>query len=69
MKLGPREVEIGKLLLEACPNKEIGEKLNMKTGTVKAHFNRMYLRFGITDGVKRVKLAALLYRNYPEWRQ
>jgi len=25
-------------------------------------FNRLFLRFGITDGIKRVKLATLLYR-------
>jgi len=35
----------------------------MNRRTVKAYFNRLFLRFGISDGIKRVKLATLLYRN------
>ena len=31
--------------------------------SLKAHFNRLFLRFGITSGIKRVKLATLLYRR------
>jgi hypothetical protein len=33
----------------------------MARRTVKAHFNRMFMRYGIRDGIKRVKLATLLY--------
>jgi hypothetical protein len=37
--------------------------LKINRRTVKAHFNHLFLRFGISDGIKRVKLATLLYRS------
>src|SRR6266705_2584754 len=63
IRLGPREQQITELLLQGCDNSEIAGQLNMARRTVKAHFNRMFMRFGITGGVKRVKLATLLYRR------
>jgi DNA-binding NarL/FixJ family response regulator len=63
VRLSPRERQIVGLLLEGCDNNEIAKELNMAKRTVKAHFNRLFLRFGITDGIKRVKLAILLYRR------
>src|SRR6202044_3851931 len=63
VRLGPREREIVELLLQGCDNAEIAKQLKMARRTVKAHFNRLFLRFGITDGIKRVKLATLLYRR------
>jgi DNA-binding NarL/FixJ family response regulator len=62
-RLGPREKQIVELLLQGCDNAEIARQLNMARRTVKAHFNRLFLRFGITGGIKRVKLATLLYRR------
>jgi DNA-binding NarL/FixJ family response regulator len=50
-------------LLQGCGNAEISEVLKIKRRTVKAHFNRLFLRFGISDGIKRVKLATRLYRS------
>jgi DNA-binding NarL/FixJ family response regulator len=61
--LGPRESQIVELLLQGCVNAEIARELKMAPRTVKAHFNRLYLRFGISDGIKRVKLATLMYRS------
>ena len=61
--LGPRERQIVELLLGGCVNAEIARELKMAPRTVKAHFNKLYLRFGISDGIKRVKLATLLYRR------
>ena len=61
--LSPRQQEIADLLLEGCGNAEISQVLKINRGTVKAHFNRLFLRFGISDGIKRVKLATLLYRS------
>src|ERR1700758_5540903 len=61
--LGRREQQIVDLLLQGCDNGEISKQLNMARRTVKAHFNRLFLRFGITTGIKRVKLATLLYRR------
>jgi DNA-binding NarL/FixJ family response regulator len=61
--LGPREQQIVDLLLQGCDNAEIASQLHMARRTVKAHFNRLFLRYGITSGIKRVKLATLLYRR------
>lgn len=69
MKLGPRQLEVIKLLLQGCDEKEISRKLGMALGTVKSHFNHLYAKFGVYSGAKRVKLAVYLYENYPEWRQ
>ena len=63
VRLGPRETQITELLLQGCDNTEIAKQLKMARRTVKAHFNRLFLRFGITGGIKRVKLATLLYRR------
>ena len=63
VRLGPREQQIVHLLLQGCDNAEIATQLNMARRTVKAHFNRLFLRFGIAGGIKRVKLAILLYRR------
>jgi len=61
--IGPRERQIVELLLLGCDNAEIARELKMAPRTVKAHFNRLYLRFGISNGIKRVKLAILMYRR------
>jgi DNA-binding NarL/FixJ family response regulator len=61
--LGPRERQIVELLLQGCDNAEIARELKMARRTVKAHFNRLFLRFGISSGIKRVKLATLMYRR------
>lgn len=63
VRLGPREQQIAELLLQGCDNSEIARQLNMARRTVKAHFNRLFVRFGINTGIKRVKLATLLYRR------
>lgn len=62
-ELGPREQAVVELLLEGCDNEEIGKRLGMALRTVKAHMNRMFLRYQIQGGVKRVKLAVLLYKE------
>jgi DNA-binding CsgD family transcriptional regulator len=63
VRLGPREQQIAELLLQGCDNTEIAAQLKMARRTVKAHFNRLFLRFGIDSGIKRVKLATTLYRR------
>ena len=63
VRLGPREQQIAELLLQGCDNTEIARQLKMASRTVKAHFNRLFLRFSITGGIKRVKLATILYRR------
>jgi len=63
VQLSAREQQITDLLLQGCDNAEIAKQLKIAPRTVKAHFNRMFMRFGITSGIKRVKLATLLYRR------
>jgi DNA-binding CsgD family transcriptional regulator len=63
VRLGQREQSIVELLLQGCDNDEIARQLKMAPRTVKAHFNRLFLRFGISGGIKRVKLATMLYRK------
>jgi DNA-binding NarL/FixJ family response regulator len=62
-EMGTRERQIVDLLLQGCDNSEIARDLNIAERTVKAYFNRLFLRFGIKGGIKRVKLATLLYRR------
>jgi DNA-binding NarL/FixJ family response regulator len=62
IRLGPREQQVTELLLQGCGNADIARELKMAPRTVKAHFSRLFLRFGIRDGIRRVKLATLLYR-------
>jgi DNA-binding CsgD family transcriptional regulator len=59
-RLTPREQDIIKLLLLGCDIAEISKHLSIARRTVKAHLGRIYLRFGIIGGIKRVKLARLL---------
>ena len=60
IQLTPRERDIVELLLLGCDNTEISKNLNIAPRTVKAHFSLLYLRFGIVDGIKRVKLYNLV---------
>lgn len=64
LRLTAREVCVCRLLLDACSNAEIAQRLGIAPRTVKAIFNRLFLKFGITDRrvVKRVVLAVKLYR-------
>jgi DNA-binding NarL/FixJ family response regulator len=59
-QLTPRERDVIKLLLLGCDITEISKTLNIAPRTVKAHFSRIYLRYGISGGIKRVKLATLV---------
>src|SRR5215467_1219894 len=63
MRLTGREQQVANLLLEGWENTDIARQLGIAPRTVKAYFNRLYLRFGITSGVKRVKLATFLFRS------
>lgn len=58
--LSPRKLHVVFLLLKGCGNKEIARIMGLKEQTVKAYLNSLFTRFGIRDGVKRVRLAMLL---------
>jgi DNA-binding NarL/FixJ family response regulator len=57
VKVSPREQQVLNLLVQGRSNKEIGGQLNIALHTVKQHLRMMFLRAGIREGGKRVKLA------------
>jgi DNA-binding NarL/FixJ family response regulator len=57
IKVTPREQQVLNLLVRGCSNKEIGNQLNITQRTVKQHLRILFLRAGIREGGKRVKLA------------
>jgi DNA-binding NarL/FixJ family response regulator len=63
LKLTPRQRQVVSLLLMAEDNKFIAKELGITENGVKIHFNHIYKANGITCGDKRVKLAAMAYRE------
>lgn len=63
IKITRRDEEVLDLLVEGCSNKEIAEQLNISPRTVKQHLRTLFLRAGITDGRKRVKLATAVFER------
>ena len=61
IKITPRDQEVLKLLAQGCSNKEIASQLNISPRTVKQHLRTLFLRAGINDGRKRVKLATAMF--------
>ena len=61
IKITPRDYQILKLLAQGCSNKEIARQLGISPRTVKQHLRTLFLRAGIKDGRKRVKLATAMY--------
>ena len=57
VKLTPREQQVVNLLVQGFSNREIGDELCISLRTVKQHLRMLFLRVGILDGSKRVKLA------------
>ena len=57
LKVSPREQQVLSLLVQGCSNKEIGSQLNISHRTVKERLRMLFLRAGIREGGKRVKLA------------
>jgi len=63
IKITPRDEQVLKLLVEGCSNKEIASQLNISPRTVKQHLRTLFLRAGIRDGRKRVKLATAMFQK------
>ena len=59
----PREQQVLNLLVQGCSNKEIGGELNISLRTVKQHLRMLFLRSGIREGDKRVKLARYAHED------
>ena len=66
IKITQRDQQVLRLLVEGCSNKEIAEELNISPRTVKQHLRTLFLRAGITDGRKRVKLATAAFQRDQE---
>jgi DNA-binding NarL/FixJ family response regulator len=63
IKITPRDEQVLGLLVQGCSNKEIAEQLHISPRTVKQHLRTLFLRAGITQGRKRVKLATAIYQK------
>jgi DNA-binding NarL/FixJ family response regulator len=63
MKVTPRDQQVLDLLVRGCNNKEIAGQLNISPRTVKQHLRTLFLRAGIRDGRKRVKLAIAAFER------
>jgi DNA-binding NarL/FixJ family response regulator len=63
MKITRRDEQVLNLLVQGCSNKEIAEQLSISPRTVKQHLRTLFLRAGIVDGRKRVKLATAVYQR------
>jgi len=61
IKITPRDQEVLRLLVQGCSNKEIASHLNISPRTVKQHLRTLFLRAGIKEGRKRVKLATAMF--------
>jgi DNA-binding NarL/FixJ family response regulator len=61
IKITPRDLEVLRLLVQGCSNKEIASQLKISPRTVKQHLRTLFLRAGITEGRKRVKLATAMF--------
>lgn len=59
-ELEPQQREVLRLLHEGMTNKEIGHRLGVAEGTVKARMNRLYRRFGVAS---RVQLLAAAFKK------
>jgi DNA-binding NarL/FixJ family response regulator len=66
VKVTPRDQEVLHLLVQGCSNKEIAGQLNISPRTVKQHLRTLFLRAGIRDGRKRVKLAIAVFAKEEE---
>jgi DNA-binding NarL/FixJ family response regulator len=63
IKITQRDEQVLHLLVAGCSNKEIAEQLNISPRTVKQHLRTLFLRAGIKDGRKRVKLATAVFQR------
>lgn len=59
-----RQKQVCELVIKGLQNEEIGKELGIKTRTIKAHLNRLFIKYQIPRKCsKRVKLASLLFRS------
>jgi ATP/maltotriose-dependent transcriptional regulator MalT len=61
--LGRRERQVADLVLAGASNAEVAQELRMALRTVNAHLNKLYMRYGITTGIKRVQFVKILLQR------
>ncbi|HEV3208466.1 MAG TPA: helix-turn-helix transcriptional regulator [Terriglobales bacterium] len=61
IKITPRDEDVLRLLMQGCSNREIAAQLKISPRTVKQHLRTLFLRAGIREGRKRLKLATAMY--------
>jgi DNA-binding NarL/FixJ family response regulator len=69
VKITPRDHEVLTLLAQGCSNKEIAAQLKISPRTVKQHLRTLFLRAGIREGRKRVKLATAAFQRQQKKEQ
>ena len=62
IKITPRDRQVLRFLVQGCSNKEIAAQLEISPRTVKQHLRTLFLRAGIKEGRKRVRLATALFQ-------
>jgi DNA-binding NarL/FixJ family response regulator len=67
VKVTPRDQQVLDLLVQGCSNKEIAGQLSISPRTVKQHLRTLFLRAGIREGRKRVRLATAAFEK-SEWK-
>jgi DNA-binding NarL/FixJ family response regulator len=63
MTVTPRDQQVLDLLVQGCSNKEIAGQLSISPRTVKQHLRTLFLRAGIREGRKRVRLATAAFEQ------
>jgi DNA-binding NarL/FixJ family response regulator len=63
VKVTPRDRQVLDLLVQGCSNKEIAGRLSISPRTVKQHLRTLFLRAGIREGRKRVRLATAAFEK------
>ena len=63
IKITQHDKQVLTLLVQGCSNKEIATQLHISPRTVKQHLRTLFLRAGIRDGRKRVKLATAMFQK------
>jgi DNA-binding NarL/FixJ family response regulator len=63
MKVTPRDQQVLDLLVQGCSNQEIAGQLSISPRTVKQHLRTLFLRAGIREGRKRVRLATAAFER------
>lgn len=61
IKITQRDEQVLRLLVQGYSNKDIAAALGISPRMVKQHLRAVYLRAGIHDGRKRVKLATAMF--------